>query len=146
MNIKKAAKNLYNFYEQAKESIPIPVLANGGVVYKDYVIKKNKKSRWAVYKKRPGTVSFVNSYNLKTSAILAANYHHSNSVNKMIELKNLDEGFWSNQTDSFIFDNLFKKTTDSVKKDNFLWRWEMTKSRAEYYKSKILSAFNSSFR
>ena len=77
---------------------------------------------------------------------MGAKYHSNNNIMGMVETHNLDNGYWNNHLDSEIFKYYIKKTTDSDRKDNYLWRWEVTNDRAKVYKNKITSAFTQAFR
>lgn len=146
MNIRRAAHKLEKFYEESKDSMPLTVLKNGAVGYKDYVVKKSSDDYWELYKCFGKKFRFVEKFNLKSSAVMAAKHYDRNYIKGILEVRSLDSGYWRNHMDSVIFKDLYSRTTDSVKKDTFLWRWEITKCRADYYKQKITSAFTTAFR
>lgn len=146
MNIKKATKQLEHFYEEAKGAMQLTVLPNKEVGYKDYVVRPMKNGAWELVKKYGKGIHAIDVFNLKTCAIISAKYHDTNSLQHLIETKNMDNLYWSNHTDSVYFKHFYVKTQDLVQKDIFLWRHEITTQRATFYKDKISSTFRTVFR
>jgi len=146
MTIKQVAKKLEKFLEDVNDIMPLTILSDGSVAYKNYVIKKNKDSSWTLSRIQNQSKIFIEIFNLKSSALLAANYHRTNRIDLLIETKILDEHYWANYNDHLNFKELYKKTKDLVKRDLYLWRGELTRDRADYYRDKISNAFATSFR
>jgi len=146
MNIKKAARQLEHFYEEVKGAMQLTVLPNKAVGYKDYIIRPMKDGTWELVKKYNKGIHVIDVFNLKTCAIISAKYHETNSLQYLIETKNMDNLYWTNHTDSVYFKHFYAKTQDPVRTDNFLWRHEITTQRAIFYKDKISSTFRTVFR
>ena len=146
MTIKQAAKKLEKFLEDVNDIMPLTILPDGSMAYKNYVIKKNKDTSWSLSRIQNQSKVFIDNFNLKSSALLAANYHRTNRIDLLIEIKIIDEHYFANYSDSLIFKELYKKTKDLVKRDLYLWRGELTRDRADYYRDKISNAFATSFR
>jgi hypothetical protein len=146
MTIKQVAKKLEKFLEDVNDMMPLTILPDGSVAYKNYVIKKNKDSSWTLSRIQNQSKIFIEVFNLKSSALLAANHHRTNRIDLLIETKILDEHYWANHNDHLNFKELYKKTKDLVKRDLYLWRGELTRDRADYYRDKISNAFATSFR
>jgi len=146
MTIKQVAKKLEKFLEDVNDMMPLTILPDGSVAYKNYIIKKNKNSTWTLSRIQNQSKIFIDSFNLKSSALVAANYHRTNRIDLLIETKILDEHYWANYNDHLTFKELYKKTKDLVKRDLYLWRGELTRDRADYYRDKISNAFATSFR
>lgn len=146
MNIKNAAKKLAKIYEEEQKSIPLVPLSNGAIGYKNYVVKQNSKGRWCVYLVNGKHLDFIDSFNLKSSACMAAKYYYFNNIIGTQEIHNLDSGYWYNHIDSEIFKYRFKTAQSSDRRDIFLCRWELTSQRAKFYKQKITAAFTHAFR
>jgi hypothetical protein len=146
MNIKRAASKLAKLYEEEKDNLPLVPLNNGSVAYKNFVIKQDKQGYWAVYKSKGHRLEYLDKFNLKSSACMAAKHFDRGNIMGAIEVHNLDSGYWNNHIDSEIFKYRFKHTKDVDRRDNFLWRWELTNQRAKFYKGKITSAFTHAFR
>jgi len=146
MNIKKAGKKLESFYNEVKGNIPLSVLPNKAIGYKDYLIKSKKDGSWDLIKLYKTGTHVVDNFNLKSTAIISARYHEISNIQSLIETKELDNLYWTNHTDSEYFKHFYTKTQDPVKKDIFLWRHEITTQRATYYKDKISLTFRAMFR
>lgn len=146
MNIKKAASKLAKLYEEEKNNLPLVPLSNGSVAYKDYVIKQNNQGYWCVYKSIGKRLDYVDQFNLKSSACMAARHYDRSNIMGANEIRNLDYGYWNNHMDSEIFKFRFKNTKDIDRRDIFLWRWQLTDQRAKFYKNKITMAFSHAFR
>ena len=146
MNIKKSAQVLENFYEDFKDKLPLTFLPNKTVAYKEYVIRPKKDGSWQLLKKYSQSLQEVDTFNLKSVAIICARYHEANSINSYIETKRLDDQYFSNHQDAVFFQHFYKKTSDPIKKDNYLWRYDVCSQRATYYKDKISNTFKLVFR
>jgi hypothetical protein len=146
MNIKRAATKLVKLYEEAKDALPLIPLSNGAVGYKNYVIKQDHRGGWSVYQSRGKRLEFIDRFNLKSSACMAAKHYNYNNIMGTKEIHMIDSGYWNNHVDSEIFKQRYKTTKDPDRRDLFLWRWEITDQRAKFYKSKITTAFTHAFR
>jgi hypothetical protein len=146
MTIKQVAKKLEKFLEDVNDMMPLTILPDGSLAYKNFIIKKNKDASWTLSRIQNQSKIFIEVFNLKSSALLAANYHRTNRIDLLIEIKILDEYYWANYNDHLNFKELYKKTKDLVKRDLYLWRGELTRDRADYYRDKISNAFATSFR
>jgi hypothetical protein len=146
MTIKQVAKKLEKFLEDVNDMMPLTILPDGSMAYKNYIIKKNKDASWTLSRIQNQSKIFIEIFNLKSSALLAADYHRTNRIDLLIETKILDEHYWANYNDYLNFKELYKKTKDLVKRDLYLWRSELTRDRADYYRDKISNAFAASFR
>lgn len=146
MNVKKYSKKLEKFYKEVKPELPLAVLPNGSIGYKNYVVKQKKDGAWELLLKYGNRFHLVETFNLKSCALLSAKQHDINNLQQLIEYKQLDNLYWNAHTDSVYFKYFYNKTTDPVKKDVMLWRQEITTQRAIFYKQKISQAFTCAFR
>jgi hypothetical protein len=146
MTIKQVAKKLEKFLEDVNDMMPLTILPDGSMAYKNYIIKKNKDASWSLSRIQNQSKILIEVFNLKSSALLAANYHRTNRIDLLIETKILDEHYWVNYNDHLTFKELYKKTKDLVKRDLYLWRGELTRDRADFYRNKISNAFATAFR
>lgn len=143
MNIKKQAEKLERYLdEEFKVNLPVVVLSDKSLVYKNFKIKQDKRGYW-ILGRVGGNV--VDKFNLKACALIAARFYSANNLNKYNEIKNLDTEYQKNSNDSEIFKYIYKKTSDSVKKDTCLWRWEISDQKARYAKSQIVTKFKLMF-
>jgi hypothetical protein len=142
MNFKTQAKKLESFLEEELKKIPLVVLPDKSIVYKNYKIRQNKLGFW-VLKHING--DFIDQFRIKTTASLAAKFYDQTNFKRYNEIKLLDSQYWNSNTDAEIFKYKYTNTKDLDKRDIFMWRWEVTKGRAERYKSEISAIFKSNF-
>ena len=146
MSIDKAVLKFDNLLEEVKSIMPTVILSDGSVGYHNYIIKKNKIGQWDLMQVGRKYKNYIGTYNLKTSALMAAKHHKNNRVMQTFRIKDLDHRYWASYTDSIHFKELISRTNDLAKKDIYLWRYEQTRDRATYYKGQITQAFNYAFR
>lgn len=143
MNFKKQAKQLEQFLdEEFKEKIPLALLPNGNIAYGNLVIKQNKNKQWQLT--RVNGV-YLDSFNTKSSAIIAAKLYSLNRFSTYSELKILDQLYHKNITDAEIFKYRYKSTKEADKKDLYLARFSNSEQNAAYAKEQIASRFKSLF-
>jgi len=143
MNLKRQVKKLEaSFNEEVKKEIPMALLPDGSIAYKDYIIKSTKTKQFLVIKK--GGVK-VDTFFLKTCALMGIDLYSKNRLSTYTEIKLLDQKYKNNIIDAEIFKYKFNTTKDPDKRDLFLWRWEITKNRATRARNEIASRFRSMF-
>jgi len=131
------------FEEDFKKTLPIAILSNGSIVYKQYIIKTNNTGNWCIYK--PTVIDPIGSFYLKTSALMAAKAYDKNDLNKMFEIKQIDTDYRNNHTASLIFANNIKKAKDFSRYVVLLNKLEYSQERTEHFKEKISKMFKWSF-
>jgi len=131
------------FEEELNNSMPIGVLPNGNLTYKNFVIKKTKGENWAVYFKHSNYI--VDEYHLKTCALLSAKAYDRNDLNKFFEIKNLDNQYWASYSDNQVYQQNIKKAKDFGRYIVLLNKLEDSQARAERLKEKISTMFKWSF-
>jgi hypothetical protein len=143
MNLKHQSKKLEVLFEkEVKQELPVALLPDGSMIFKDFKIKQNKKKTWDITRVNGFQ---IDTFNLKACALMAAKLYSINRLVTYNEVKLLDQQYQNNTNDSEIFKHRYTTTADSSKKDLFLWRWEITKNRAKYAKQQITSKFRSMF-
>jgi hypothetical protein len=139
MNFKKHTSLLENILvEELKNKPPIALLDNNSVLYLDFRIKKNKVGKWALYRING---FLIDTFNLKTCALLAAKLLNANNLKGLNEIKQLDDSYFKHHMDTIIHKNMYTNTKDSVKKDVNLWRWQISKEKTDSTKRQIISRF-----
>lgn len=143
MNFKYQAEKLENFLEENfQKNIPVAVLSNGNLVYKNFVIKKNSQDKWELIRFKGNK---LDTFNLKTCAILGAKFYNVNNFSRYNELKILDSFYFKHQIDSEIYKKRYDQTQDLALKDMFMARLSESKQQADYAKEKIISKFKALF-
>jgi len=144
MNFKRQAEKLEKFLEdEFKKTIPLAVMPDNSIVYKNYKIKQNKQKTWDLKYLKTGDL--ISQFRTKTSAILAAKFYDKNQINNFNDIKNLDLGYWNSSLDSNFFQEKLKTTKDLEKRDLFQCRFELTRSRAAKYKDELSRMFKANF-
>jgi len=131
------------FEEDFKKTLPINVQSDGSIVYKQYTIRLDNQHNWAVH--NPQVIDPIDSYYLKTSALMAAKAYDKNDLNKMFEIKRIDTDYRNNHVSSLIFANNIKKTKDFEQYKILLNKLEYSQERTEHFKDKISKMFKWSF-
>jgi hypothetical protein len=143
MNFKKQAKQLEHFLEEEfKQKTPLALLPNGNIAYGNFLIKQNKLKEWQLC--RPGGF-ILDTFNVKSCAIIAARLYGSNSFSKYSELKILDQLYYKNYSDSEVFKKRYNTTKDYEKRDLYLARFIYSEQYATYAKEQIASRFKMLF-
>ena len=143
MNFKVQAKKLESFLEEELKKIPLVVLPDNSIVYKSYKIRQNKIGLWVL--RHISTGDFIDQFRIKTTASLAAKFYDQTNFKRYNEIKLLDSQYWNSNTDAMLFKYKYENTKDLDKRDLFMWRWEVSKGRAERYKSEISRMFKLNF-
>ncbi len=142
MNFKIQAKKLESFLEEELKKIPLVVLPDKSIVYKNYKIRQNKLGLWVL---RHVNGDLIDQFRIKTTASLAAKFYDQTNFKRYNEIKLLDGQYWNSSTDASFFKYKYENTKDLDKRDIFMWRWEVTKGRADRYKTEISAMFKSNF-
>ena len=143
MNFKKQAYQLEKFLEdELIKKPPITVLSNGTLVYNNFIIDKTSTESWAL-KRRGGNL--LDTFNLKASAVAAANLYSRNNFKNYSSLKILDETYFKHSTDATRYKTRYQKTNELDLRDLFISRYMESKERADYAKQQIVTQFRTMF-
>jgi len=132
-----------HFEEDFKKTLPISILPNGNVVYRNYIIEQNKQGDWTI--NNSSILDPIGTFYLKTSALMAAKAYDRNDLNRMFEIEQLDRDYKKNHSDSLIFANNLKKTKDFDRYLILLNKLENSNSKVEHFKEQISKMFKYSF-
>lgn len=143
MNFKKQARKLESFLdEELRKNVPLVVLEDKTILYKRFKISQNKFNMWNLSHLNG---DLIDTFKLKTSAILAAKHYSTDRFNEYNEIKILDSLYWTNSTDSDIFKQRYYESKDLEKKELYLCRWDLTRARTNHYRKEISSKFSRAF-
>jgi hypothetical protein len=140
----KFIKDLAGQFEvDLANTLPISIQPNGDIVYKDYVIKLNKFSNWALhYKSGP----IIEQFYLKTCALMAARSYNCLDLNKSNSIRQLDRHYWTNYCDTLVFkNNIAKKTISYDRYLILLNKLEYSQEKSDFYKNQISQSFKWTF-
>ena len=140
----KVVKELaQHFKEDFKKTLPISIQPNGSIVYKDYYIKKNSNENWALYNRHSHYQ--INEFYLKTCALMAAKAYSMVQLEKFTEIKQADNRYWANYSDTQVYRKNIKTAKDFDRYLVLLNKLEHTEFLAEHYKEEISRMFKWSF-
>ncbi len=143
MNFKLQAKQLEKFLEEEFENKqPLALLPNGSVAYKSFLVRQTKKKDWQLTRVNG---LLLDTFHIKSCAIMAAKLYGSSNFNKYSELKVLDQLYFKNHVDSEFFKERYNTTKDSEKRDLYLARFLQSERHANYAKEQIASRFKMMF-
>jgi hypothetical protein len=140
IRIKELAKELTSELEQ---KLPLTVLPNGGIVYKQYLVKQTKDGNWAVYNYKDR--SLIEQFFLKTCALMAAKAYNNVQLDKFHDIKRLDNCYWANHCDTQVFRRNIGLTKDFNRYLILLNKLEESEFKETHYKDEISKMFKWSF-
>jgi hypothetical protein len=143
LNKHKVSELAEQFQEELDRKLPVTVLPNGGIVYKNYLIKQSDTKRWDLYDYRNGTL--IESFFLKTCALMAAKAYYSTHLERLVEVKRIDSGYWASYTDRLVFQHNIKTAKEFERYLILLNRLEESQLREQQYKAQISRMFKWSF-
>lgn len=135
MNSTKVNKFENFLADELLTNSPLIVLNKGAVIFKKYRITATKHGCWDLARIDGDR---IHTFNLKSTAIIAAKYCNAKALNKIEELKLLDTDYWSNISAASCYKHSIKVTTDDIKKSILLSRLDIAVSRAKFFKNEIL--------
>jgi hypothetical protein len=143
LNKHKVQELAEQFQEELNRKLPVSVLPDGGIVYKDYLVKQTKDGNWALYNYKQS--NFIDQFFLKTCALMAAKAYSLTKIEQFFEIKRLDNQYWANHSDSKIFKNNIKLAKEFERYLILLNRLEESTVKEHYYKEEISKMFKWTF-
>lgn len=140
IRLKELARELNSEFGKLMQ---LTVLDNGNIVYKDYIVKQTKQGNWAIFNYK--SKNYIAQFYMKTCAILAAKAYDAINLEKFHEIKRLDTLYWSNYTDSIVFQHNIKTAKDYDRFLILLNRLEESNLKRAYYQEEISRMFKWSF-
>jgi hypothetical protein len=140
----KIIKEFAKYFDQELQTtLPISVLPDGSLLYKDFLIKQLDNTYWGVY----NTVSkdLINEYFLKSCALIAAKEYNNRHYEKYQSVKLLDNKYASVSTDTIFFKHNIELVADNDKYQIMLTRLEESITLSQCYQKMILRLFRQSF-
>ena len=140
----KAIKDLASELEQdLKKTLPLAIQPDGSVVYKQYVIRKNKRENWDLIYLSNNDV--IDEYYLKSCALMSAKAYDKVNLNKFIEIKLLDSQYWASHSDTQVYQKNIKTAKDFTRYMILLNKLEYSKERADRFQQQISTMFKWTF-
>ena len=143
-NKTKTIKELASSFDiELNSKMPLAVLPNGAVGYKDYLVKASKTGNWGVY--NVNSKDLVGEFYLKSCAVMAAKAYHNAAMEKYFEIKRLDNRYWANHCDTMVYKRNIKTAKDFERYLILLNKLEHSAEQAEHFKEQISRMFKWSF-
>jgi hypothetical protein len=143
LNKHKVQELAEQFQEELNRKLPVTVLPDGGIVYKDYLVKQTKDGNWALYNYKQ--TALIDQFFLKTCALMAAKSHSLTKIEQYFEVKRLDTQYWANHSDTRIFKNNIKLAKEFERYLILLNRLEESTIKERFYKEEISKMFKWTF-
>ena len=140
---KKIVELAEQFSHELDKKLPVAVLPDGSITYKDYLIKPTSQGNWIVhnYKQK----QYVGEFFLKTCALMAAKAYSGVRLEKFHEIKRLDTQYWASYSDTQVFKRNIRLTKEFERYLILLNRLEESQIKEQFYKHEISRMFKWSF-
>jgi hypothetical protein len=140
----KLIKEFAKYFDQELQTtLPINVLPDGSLLYKDFLVKQLDNTYWGVYNML--SKDLINEYFLKSCALIAAKEYSNRHYEKYYAVKILDSKYASVTNDTSVFKHNIELVLDDEKYHIMLTRLEESTSLSQYYRQLILRLFRQSF-
>ena len=133
-----------DFGNTLTKQLPVILLKNGAIGYKDFIIKQNSLGRWGIYSIH-NLKETVGEYNLKTCALMAAKAYNSTQIARFNEIKELDNHYQANHIEHQVYKKNIKSAKELDKYIILLNKLEESVIKTEAYKKKITTMFHYAF-
>lgn len=131
------------FQQDFDSKLPITVLPNGDIVYKNYVVRQTSIGNWGLYDK--GYSELRDQFFLKSCALMAAKAYNNTQLDKYFEIKRLDNRYWANHSDLMIYKKNIKTAKEFERYVVLLNKLEDTEDKVKHYQEQISRMFKWSF-
>ena len=140
----KISKEQYRMMEQELLN-ELPIKVNGNVIeYNNYIIKQDTQGYWDLYANFNG-LDLVNKFYLRISAVMAAKQYEKSKMQEFNSILSMDSHYSKLHNDILHFRHQMKKTSDVVKKDNYLFRLQECYLKLTNIKQEIEKMYRASF-
>jgi hypothetical protein len=140
----KISKEQYRMMEQELLN-ELPIKVNGNVIeYNNYIIKQDTQGYWDLYANFNG-LDLVNKFYLRISAVMAAKQYEKSKMQEFNSILSMDSHYSKLHNDILHFRHQMKKTSDVVKKDNYLFRLQECYHKLTNIKQEIEKMYRASF-
>jgi hypothetical protein len=131
------------FSHQLDAKLPISVMPNGDIVYKQYLVRHLPSGNWGLYD--INCKDLKDQFYLKTCALMAAKAYNNVQLEKYYEIKDVDNKYWASYSNLQIYKNNIKTAKDFDRYVILLNKLEESEARANHFKEQISRMFSWSF-
>ena len=129
------------FSQTFNQNLVVVELPDHSLSYQNYIIKL-VNHRWRIFNHN---LDEIDSYNLKSCALLAAKHRYCKKFNQLNTIRLLDENYSVNYHDVKLYES-FIQTVDQDRYDIILSRLDYARQKSDFYKSQITKLFRKDFR
>lgn len=131
------------FSSEFNSKLPLTILPNNDIVFKNYIIKHDKHNNWVLsnFKSKDN----INCFFLKTCALIAAKEYDQEQFGKYRWVKFLDTRYQAHYSDMIVYRYNIKKITDIDDYAIMLNKLEESRARAKECQTQISRMFKASF-
>jgi hypothetical protein len=129
--------------QQLLKELPIKIVGNA-IAYNNYVIKQDKQGYWNLYANFNG-LDLVDKFYLRVSALMAAKKYEKCKIREFKLILRIDQHYAKLHNDITHFRYQMKKTNDTMKKDNYLFRLQECYATISDIKEQIQQMYRTSF-
>lgn len=141
----KTIKEFASYFDQELQAtLPISVLPDGSLLYKNFLVKQLDNTYWGVY--NIISKDLINEYFLKSCALIAAKEYNNRQYETYQSVKLLDKKYASVTNDATVFKHNIKLVEDDNEKYHImLTRLEESSALSQFYRQTISRWFRQSF-
>lgn len=130
------------FDQELQKTLPLVILPNGALGYFNFLVKKTPDNLWGVFNVK--NKELINSYYLKSCALMSAKFYNHNQFHFCHEVKDLDSKYWMHYNDSVVFRNNIDDSPDE-RYSIIEARLSESTHKSAYYKRRISILFKTTF-
>jgi len=143
-NKKETIKELAEHFENdVSKVLAVKILADGGALYKDYVIRQLANGNWGIYNYK--NKDLIDQFYLKTTALMGAKAYGQVKLEKYTKIKQIDRIYWTNYADTLVYKKNLATAKDFNRYLVLLNKLEHSEFKAEHFKEEISKMFKWDF-
>lgn len=141
---KTAIRELARVFDKELDAyLPVAVMPDCSVVVKRFQVKQQKDQSWAVIS--IDSKDIVDSFFLKSCALLAAKARYKSNFTLLLEVKRLDRQYAAHSTGVRVFEHSITQPENQDRLEILTMRLEHDRTQLELYRDKIQSMFRIHF-
>ena len=134
-SIKELARQFDN---DLGEIMDIAKFEDGSFVFKGFLVKESSNGKWSVYD--IDSKDLIDDFFLRSCALMSIEARCTRKTMKVLEIKNLDNRYWSSYSDTLIYKNNIKIVNEE-RYDIVLNKLEHSELQSLFFKEEITRQF-----
>ena len=142
-NVNTFADSVDEFICNEIQDLPVPFeLSNRTILFRNLRIKPSRNNTWRLL---TSTNHEVGEFQLRTCALLAAEYYYSGNLVGFYNIKSLDTFYWNQSLNCYFYSQQLNECNDFFKKNVLLAKLSSSSIKSKKTKEKIVGYFNQLF-